>query len=124
MTLNIFLIRIVYCIQSCMSLMSLLFTNIKKKLFFLVEINDKLCTIKVAILCYVHSYLLSQLIIIIYKHNIDNTELLLLMVLRIVIEAADYTMCEYISSQYQTICNIVFRRLSHFNSLLFSINQQ
>ncbi len=52
----------------------------------------------------------SQLIIIIYKHNIDNTELLLLMVLRIVIKAADYTMCEYISSQYQTICNIVFRR--------------
>ncbi len=125
MTLNISLIRIVYCIQSCMSLMSsLLFTNIKKNLFFLVEINDKLCTIKVAILCYVHSYLLSQLLIIIYKHNIDNTELLLLMVLRIVIEAADYTMCEYISSQYQTICNIVFRRLSHFNSLLFSINQQ
>ncbi len=95
------------------NVISTFFTKKKKKLnkfFFLVDINDKLCTIKVAILCYVHSYLLSQLIIIIYKHNIDNTELLLLMVLRIVIEAADYTMCEYISSQYQTICNIVFRR--------------
>ncbi len=49
----------------------------------------------------------SQLIIIIYKHNIDNTELLLLVVLIILIKAVDYTMCEYISSQYQTICNIV-----------------
>ncbi len=41
----------------------------------------------------------SQLIIIIYKHNIDNTELLLLVVLIILIKAVDYTMCEYISSQ-------------------------
>ncbi len=38
---------------------SLLFTNIKKKkcIRFLLEINDKLYTIKVAILCYVHNYL-------------------------------------------------------------------
>ncbi len=51
----------------------------------------------------------SQLIIIIYKNNID-TELLLLVMLIILIKAVDYTMCEYNSSQYQTICNIVFRR--------------
>ncbi len=46
----------------------------------------------------------------IYKHIIDNTELLLLVVLIILIKAVDYTMCQYISSQYQIICNIVFRR--------------
>ncbi len=52
----------------------------------------------------------SQLIIIIYKYNIDNTELLLLVVLIILIKAVDYTMCEYNSSQYQTKSHIVFRR--------------
>ncbi len=55
------------------------------------------------------TFTISQLIIIIYKNNID-TELLLLVMLIILIKAVDYTMCEYNSSQYQTICNIVFRR--------------
>ncbi len=57
-----------------------------------------------------------------HKRNIDNTEFLFLVVLIILIKAVDYTMCEYISSQYQTKSNIVFRRWSHFNSLLFSRN--